>query len=51
MKDRPSMSDSWRNFWESDMPMAKRVRVAMKNNLLKARHRKNCCGNHGEPGC
>jgi len=31
--------------------MAKRIRIAMKNNLIKARTRKNCCGNHGEPGC
>ena len=47
----PSMGDSWKNFWGSDMPLAKRVRVAFRNNLIKARTRKNCCGNYGEPGC
>ncbi len=47
----PSPGASWRNFWRSDMPFAKRVAVAMRNNLIKARTRKSCCGNFGEPGC
>ncbi|MEX2393512.1 MAG: hypothetical protein WD826_03425 [Actinomycetota bacterium] len=49
--DEPNVGDTMRNFWRSDMPFPKRVAVAMRNNFLKARHRKNCCGNHGEPGC
>jgi hypothetical protein len=51
MSDLPSPSASWRNFWESDLPMLQRLRIAAKNNLIKARTRSNCCGNHGEPGC
>lgn len=48
---QPSAGDSWRNFWSSDMPMGKRMRTALRNNLIKVRTRKNCCGNYGEPGC
>ena len=48
---QPNAGDTWRNFWESDIPMAKRIRIAIKNNLIKALTRKNRCGNHGEPGC
>lgn len=48
---RPSLSQSLRNFWESDLPFAERIRVALRNNAIKARNQQNCCGNHGEPGC
>ena len=51
MSEEPSPAASWRNFWRSDMPLPKRVAVAMRNNLIKARTRKQCCGNLGEPGC
>ena len=49
--DQSSPATSWRNFWRSDMPLPKRVRTAWRNNLIKMRTRKSCCGNHGEPGC
>lgn len=48
---RPSFRASMRNFWRSDRPFAERVRLAMRNNAIKARTRSDCCGNHGEPGC
>lgn len=47
----PNPGDTWRNFWRSDLPFPKRVQVAFRNNLIKLRTRKNCCGNYGEPGC
>ena len=47
----PNPGDTWRNFWGSDLPLAKRVVVAFRNNLIKVRTRKSCCGNFGEPGC
>jgi hypothetical protein len=47
----PSFRTSLKNFWRSDMPFAQRCRVAIRNNLIKARTRQDCCGNHGEPGC
>lgn len=48
---RPSFRESMRNFWRSDVPFPERVRLAIKNNAIKARTGQNCCGNHGEPGC
>lgn len=48
---RPSFRDSMRNFWTSNLPFAERIRLAIRNNALKARTRQSCCGNHGEPGC
>lgn len=48
---RPSLRASLRNFWESKLPFAERVRLVVRNNAIKARKRQECCGNHGEPGC
>jgi hypothetical protein len=47
----PSFRVSMKNFWSSKLPMAERIRVALRNNAIKARTRQECCGNHGEPGC
>jgi len=49
--DEPSMSRSWKNFRDYDAPFATKVRMAIANNLKKARTRSSCCGNHGQPGC
>ena len=49
--DEPSMSQSWKNFRDYDAPCATKVRMAIANNLKKARTRSSCCGNHGQPGC
>lgn len=51
MSDAPNPRDTWNNFWRSDVPFLERCRLAAKNQLIKARRRSNCCGNHGEPGC
>ena len=34
-----------------DAPFLTKLRMAARNNWIKARTRKDCCGNDGEPGC
>jgi hypothetical protein len=33
------------------MPLSKKARLYLRNNLLKIRRLRSCCGNYGEPGC
>ena len=42
---------SWQNFRAYDAPLTTKIRMAIANNLRKARTRQNCCGNLGQPGC
>ena len=48
---RPSIRDFFANFDTYDASLAEKVRLAMRNNLLKMRRGTDCCGNHGQPGC
>jgi len=32
-------------------PLAKKIRLILKNSALKITGMKNCCGHPGEPGC
>ena len=32
-------------------PLGRKLRLVLRNNLIKLRTRSDCCGNHGEPGC
>ena len=48
---RDEIKTSWENFREYDAPFATKLRMAVSNNLVKARTRSDCCGNHGQPGC
>jgi len=50
-EEKPSVSQSLRNFREYDAPFATKVRLAFANNFQQLRTRKDCCGNPGEPGC
>ena len=47
----PSLSDIFANFTEYDAPFLTKVRMTVANNVKKARTRKDCCGNLGQPGC
>lgn len=47
----PSISRSLRNWREWEGSFFEKMRLALRNNATKARRRRNCCGNHGEPGC
>jgi hypothetical protein len=51
VSSRPNPSDFLNNWRDWDGPFSEKVRLSIKNNLIKARRRSDCCGNHGEPGC
>lgn len=40
-----------RNMSRTDLPLHKRVLLALRNNARKAATLSNCCGHPGEPGC
>ena len=33
------------------MPLARKIKLVLRNNAIKLRTGSTCCGNHGEPGC
>lgn len=47
----PSPRDFFTNWRESKLPLPQKIAVALRNNWKKAVTFKDCCGNHGEPGC
>ena len=47
---RPSLRDSWRNLRAAENPW-QALRLFGRNTGIKIRTRRNCCGNHGQPGC
>jgi hypothetical protein len=50
-RDRGSASEGWRIWRESNKPFLKKVGLSFKNQFIKIRTLKDCCGNYGEPGC
>ena len=50
-KVRTSMRDAMTNWQQSDLPFLSKAGLAMRNNFIKLRTRRNCCGNYGQPGC
>lgn len=50
-KPRPSVTALFQNWSTYEAPMVEKMRLAVRNNLKKARTGSNCCGNHGQPGC
>jgi hypothetical protein len=46
-----SLGNAFTNWRDSDLPVLEKARLTAKNNLIKLRTGKGCCGNHGEPGC
>jgi len=49
-KKNPNARDFLSNFKVSS-PLSKKLTSFIKNNVIKIKTRKNCCGNLGEPGC
>ncbi len=47
---RPDLKSFLSNLGQP-MPFSKKARMYLKNNLLKLKRLKSCCGNPGEPGC
>jgi hypothetical protein len=48
---RPSLGAFVTNFHDYEAPLATKIRMAMRNNLIKWRTHSSCCGHPGEPGC
>jgi len=48
---RPSFRESFENWQYSDLPLWKKLRLTAKNELIKIRTMKSCCGHIDEVGC
>jgi len=48
-KKGPNIKDFFSNM-QGDMPFWTKIRLALRNNAIKIKTRKECCGNHCEPG-
>ena len=48
---RPSFTNFWRIWRDSDEPLVTKWKLVAKNEWRKVRTLKDCCGNYGEPGC
>jgi len=48
---RPSIREAFENWSSSDLPFLKKMKLTAKNELIKIRTGRNCCGNIDEPGC
>jgi len=42
------MLSNWSTY---QAPFRTKLRMLVANNWIKVRHRQNCCGNTGQPGC
>jgi hypothetical protein len=49
-KKRPNIKDFFSNM-QVNIPFWTKIRLALRNNAVKIKTRKDCCGNYGEPGC
>jgi hypothetical protein len=47
---RPSIRDFFTNL-SDQRPLAEKIRLLLRNNAIKLKNRKDCCGHPGEPGC
>ena len=37
--------------WRQPMPLGRKIRIGVRNTLIKIKTHQTCCGNYGEPGC
>jgi len=51
MRQRPSLRAVFTNWRESELPVHRKLGAVLRNNWIKLRTRRDCCGNYGEPGC
>ncbi|MBI5101137.1 MAG: hypothetical protein HZB33_04810 [Nitrospirae bacterium] len=47
---RPGLKDFFTNL-SGPMPLKDKIRLFIKNNAIKIKTGKECCGHPGEPGC
>jgi hypothetical protein len=45
-----SLRDFFTNL-QADMPLTRKAQRLLANNWIKLSRMRDCCGNHGEPGC
>lgn len=50
-RQRPNLGAVFSNFRTFDAPCLAKLRMVARNNWIKARTRRDCCGNDGQPGC
>ncbi len=50
-RQRSSLRALFTNWRESDLPFHRKLAAVVRNNWIKLRTRRNCCGHPGEPGC
>jgi len=48
---RPSANAFFTNWRESELPLGTKLRLTFRNQWIKIRYRRGCCGHEGEPGC
>jgi hypothetical protein len=49
-KRKPSLRSLFANL-RGDTPWRQKLHLLFRNNWIKMRNFKNCCGHPGEPGC
>ena len=50
-RSKPSLGAVFANWSTYDAPFGTKLRMVVSNNMTKLRTKKDCCGNHGQPGC
>jgi len=50
-EDRASAGNFFKIWRASDKPFLEKAGLVVKNQFIKVRTLKDCCGNYGEPGC
>ena len=51
MCDKRQLSYSLLDNLRTPMPLGRKLRLVLVNNLTKIRRLRGCCGNYGQPGC
>ena len=51
MSGGPSPRESLNNWRTYEGSFSEKLRLSVRNQLIKLRTGRSCCGNHGEPGC
>jgi hypothetical protein len=49
-RSNPDPKDFFENL-QTKLPLKEKIRLIIKNNWIKIKHRQSCCGHPGEPGC
>ena len=46
----PDPKTAWRNLM-APMPLGRKIRLTVRNTVIKIKTHQHCCGHPGEPGC